>query len=76
MSENVIEIRKDDKEIDKAEKENEVSIKIKTNSNVLYGRHFDNKNLIFSKMTNNTVKMLKFVKSEYNININLLNRLF
>jgi hypothetical protein len=71
----VIEIRKDDKEVEEAGSGSEVSIKIKTNNNVTYGRHFDNKNLLFSKMTNNTVKMLKIVKSEYKIDIDLLNEL-
>lgn len=71
----VIEIRKDDKDAEKADMNDEVSIKIKTNNNILYGRHFDNKNLIFSKMTKNTVKMLNFVKSEYKINVDLLNEL-
>ena len=71
----VIEIRKDDKEVEEASTNSEVSIKIKTNSNITYGRHFDNKNLLFSKMTKNTVKMLKMVKSEYKIDIDLLNEL-
>jgi translation initiation factor aIF-2/yIF-2 len=71
----VIEIRKDDKEVEEASTNSEVSIKIKTNSNITYGRHFDNKNLLFSKMTKNTVKMLKMVKSEYKIDIDQLNEL-
>ena len=53
----------------------DVSIKIKTNNNVTYGRHFDNKNLLFSKLTKNTVKMLKMFKSDYKIDIDLLNDL-
>ena len=64
-----------DKEVEEASTNSEVSIKIKTNSNITYGRHFDNKNLLFSKMTKNTVKMLKMVKSEYKIDIDLLNEL-
>ncbi len=71
----VIEIRLNDKEVDKADKDSEVSIKIKTNSNVMYGRHFDNKNLIFTKVTTNTVKMLKMLKKQFRIDIELLNDL-
>lgn len=71
----VIEIRLNDKEVDKADKDNEVSIKIKTNSNVMYGRHFDNKNVIFTKVTSNTIKMLKMLKKEFKIDIDLLNEL-
>ena len=41
----------------------------------MYGRHFDNKNLLFNKMTTNTVRMLKFFKSEYKIDGKLLNEL-
>lgn len=71
----VIEIRLNDKEVEKADKDNEVSIKIKTNSNVMYGRHFDNKNVIFTKVTSNTIKMLKMLKKEFKIDIDLLNEL-
>ena len=71
----VITIKKDDKDVEKADSGSEVSIKIKTNNNILYGRQFDSKNMLFSKMTNNTVKMLRFVKSEYKIDIDLLNEL-
>lgn len=71
----VIEIRLNAKEVEKADKDNEVSIKIKTNSNVMYGRHFDNKNVIFTKVTSNTIKMLKMLKKEFKIDIDLLNEL-
>ena len=41
----------------------------------MYGRHFDNKNLIFTKVTTNTIKMLKMLKKQFRIDIDLLNEL-
>ena len=40
-----------------------------------YGRYFHSKDLLFNKMTNNTVKMLTIVKSQYKIDNDLLNEL-
>jgi translation initiation factor aIF-2/yIF-2 len=75
---NIEEIRLDNKEVDSAEKGKEVSIKIviKDNpTNIVYGRNFDKDDLIFSKMTKNTIKALKIFKNEYKIDIPTLNKL-
>ncbi len=75
---NIQEIRLDNKEVDIAEKGKEVSVKIVINdnpTNIVYGRNFDHNDLIFSKMTKNTVKALKIFKNDYKIDIPTLNKL-
>ena len=76
---NIEEIRLDNKEVDSAERGKEVSVKIvppeDNANNIVYGRNFDDKDLLFSKMTKNTVKALKIFKNEYKIDIPTLNKL-
>lgn len=72
------EIRQDNKEVEFAEKDKEVSIRItskKDSSNIVYGRNFDHKDLLFSKMTKNTIKALKIFKNEFKIDMTTLNKL-
>ena len=72
------EIRQNNKEVEFAEKDKEVSIRIsskKDSSNIVYGRNFDHKDLLFSKMTKNTIKALKIFKNEYIIDMTTLNKL-
>ena len=76
---NIEEIRLDNKEVDSAERGKEVSVKIvppeDNATNIVYGRNFNEKDLLFSKMTKNTVKALKIFKNEYKIDIPTLNKL-
>ena len=75
---NIEEIRLNNKEVDCAEKGKEVSVKIVISdnpTNIVYGRNFDHNDLIFSKMTKNTVKALKIFKNDYKIDIPTLNKL-
>ena len=72
------EIRLDNKEVEFAEKDKEVSIRIsskKDSSNIVYGRNFDHNDLLFSKMTKNTIKALKIFKNEFKIDMTTLNKL-
>lgn len=72
------EIRLDNKEVEFAEKDKEVSIRIsskKDSSNIVYGRHFDHNDLLFSKMTKNTIKALKIFKNDFKIDMTTLNKL-
>ena len=71
----VLEIRDNSKTIDFAKVGLDVSIKIKSNKNILYGRQFDSKNKLFTKMTKMSIKLLKKFENDYIIDKELLEEL-
>ena len=61
---NVIGIEKDKKQVDKAEKDDEVCIKINNINKYSYGKHFDESNTIYSNLNKESVQKLSNIKDE------------
>ena len=55
----VISIQKNHKELDEAKLREEVCIRIKSDNNVSYGRHFDYKDKIISELNRSSINELK-----------------
>ena len=72
----IIEIRLDNKQVDDAKEGLEVSIKIiPDNKSIMYGKQFDENDIIFTAMNRKTVEAVKTLKDEYNVNEKLFKKL-
>jgi translation initiation factor 5B len=55
----VVSIERDHKEVETAKKGQSVAVKIQNESNVMYGRHFDHQQKLYSQLTRQSIDALK-----------------
>ena len=72
----VVEIRLNDKKVDEADVTTEVSVNIRpTDRPLIYDKHFDNNDVMFTKLTKNSLGVLKLFKDEFKTDLRLLTTL-